>query len=532
MHADLILHHGAVHTMDPALPVAQAVAIAGERILAVGNDDEILALADARTQRIDLGGRSLLPGFEDAHLHFCGYGLVLQQVDLATAQSLAEALALVGDHAANLPEDGWVRGRGWNHNLWPTPHQPTRHDLDQVVGGRPAAFSSKDGHSLWVNSAALRLAGVSGDTPDPPGGQILREASGEPSGILTEKAQGLVWRCVPDPGPQAMEEAARAALADAARLGVTAIHNCEGAAAFGALRRLQEQGELTARVWQMIPLELLDEALALGVRSGVGDDWLRLGHVKMFADGALGSGTAEMLAPYEDWPDRLGVAATSSDELWAALEAGLPAGLAPAIHAIGDGANRRVLDLYERAQKEKLLAHLPAGLRPRIEHVQLLAPEDIVRLAELGVVASMQPIHATQDMEMADQHWGARSRWSYAWRSVLNAGALLAFGTDCPVEALDPLPGLYAAVTRQRADGTPEGGWYPEETLTLDEALYAYTMGSARACGQAGMRGSLMSGKLADMVVLSQDIHAQPPAALLETRVDMTIVGGKVRFER
>lgn len=532
MHADLILHHGTVHTMDPAMPVAQAVAIAGERILAVGNDDEILALADARTRRVDLGGRSLLPGFEDAHLHFCSHGLVLQQVNLAGTRSLSEALALIGDYAATLPEEGWVRGRGWNHNLWPTPHQPTRHDLDQVIGGRPAALSSKDGHSLWVSSAALRLAGVSGNTPDPPGGQILREASGEPSGILTEKAQGLIERCVPDPGPQAMEEAARAALADAARLGVTAIHNCEGAAAFHALRRLQEQGELTARVWQMIPLKLIDEALALGLRSGVGDQWLRLGHVKMFADGALGSGTAEMLAPYEDWPDRLGVAATSSDELWAALEAGLPAGLAPAIHAIGDGANRRVLDLYERAQQEGLLAHLPAGLRPRIEHVQLLAPEDIVRLAELGVVASMQPIHATQDMEMADQHWGARSRWSYAWRSVLGAGALLAFGTDCPVEALDPLPGLYAAVTRQRADGTPEGGWYPEERLTLDQALYAYTMGSARACGQSGTRGSLTPGKLADMVVLSRDIHAQPPAALLETQIDTTIVGGKVRFER
>ncbi len=531
MKANLILYHGAVHTMDSALPVASAVAIAGEHIVAVGEDDDVLACASSGARRIDLAGRSVLPGFEDAHLHFCSYGLVLQQVDLAGAASLEEALARIRRHTPRLAEGDWVQGRGWNHNVWPQPVQPTRYDLDRAVPDRPAALSSKDGHSLWVNSAALRLAGIHRHSADPPGGQILRDATGEPIGILTEKAHELIERSMPAPAPQAMDEAARAALARAARLGVTAIHNCEGAEAFAALQRAREAGALTLRVWQMVPLELLGQAQDLGLRSGFGDDWLRMGHVKMFADGALGSGTAEMLAPYEDWPDRRGVAATSSEALWEAISAGLRCGLAPAIHAIGDAANRRVLDLYERALREGLLAPLPAGVRPRIEHVQLLTPQDIPRFGALGVVASMQPIHATQDMQMADQHWGARSRWGYAWRSIAEAGGVLAFGTDCPVEELDPLAGLYAAVTRQRADGTPGGGWYPEEKLTLDQALYAYTSGSAQACGQAAVRGSLTPGKLADLVVLSRDIYSGPPEVLHDTRIEMTIVGGRVVFE-
>ncbi|MBC7235274.1 MAG: amidohydrolase [Chloroflexi bacterium] len=531
MGADLILYNGSVRTMDPACPTAQAVAVAGKRILAVGKNEEVLSLAGPGVRLLDLGGCSLLPGFEDAHLHLCSHGLALTQVDLGEARSLEEALARLERQAAKRPAGAWLRGRGWNHNSWPKPVQPTRYDLDRVVGERPVALVSKDGHALWVNSAVLRLAGISRHTPDPPGGEILRDASGEPNGILTEKAQALIWRHVPEPDAEAMEAAARAALADAARHGITALHNCEGPAALAALRRLQEADALTARVWHMIPMEYLDQARALGLRSGFGDEMLRLGHIKMFADGALGSGTAEMLAPYEDWPDRRGVAATSSAELWEAIVASLRAGLAPAIHAIGDAANRRVLDLYARAYEKGLLAALPHGLRPRIEHAQLLTPEDIPRLGQLGVVASMQPIHATQDMAMADLHWGKRARWGYAWRSLLERGAILAFGSDCPVETLDPLAGLYAAVTRRRADGTPPGGWYPEEALTLDQALEAYTRGSARACGQLASRGSLAPGKLADLVVLSRDLYAGPAEAWPDIKVRLTLVGGRIVWE-
>jgi predicted amidohydrolase YtcJ len=277
----------------------------------------------------------------------------------------------------------------------------------------------------------------------------------------------------------------------------------------------------------MIPLAQLREALALGLRTGYGNDLLRVGQVKMFADGALGSLTAEMLAPFEDVPGVYGVAATTTEELEDGVRRAAAGGLASAIHAIGDGANRRVLDIFARVKA----AGVGQGLRHRIEHVQLLAPEDLSRLAQLGIIASMQPIHATQDMVMADLHWGARARWGYAWRSLLQQGTLLILGTDCPVEALDPLANLYAAVTRQRPDGTPAGGWYAEERLTLEEALYGYTQAPALATREATHKGSLTPGKLADLVVLSRDIHAAPAEALLETTVALTILGGRVIYE-
>ena len=525
---DTILHGGAIHTMDARAPLVEALAVRGGRVLAAGSNEEVLSLGHDATRRIDLGGRTVLPGFQDAHVHFCSHGLVLQRLDLSGPGSLEQALEQVRTAASHLDQGQWLRGRGWNHNAWPRPVQPTRHDLDAVAPHLPVALNSKDGHSLWVNTLALRLAGVTATTPDPAGGQILREASGEPRGILTERANELVSRCIPDPTDEEMLQAARAAMADAARLGVTSVHNCEGPEALSAFEQLAQRDELTVRVWQMMPLKLLPQALALGLRSGYGSDYLKIGQVKMFADGALGSGTAEMLEPYEGRPGDYGVAATSSEELYQAVSSAARGGLASAIHAIGDAANRRVLDIYERVADEGW----GQGLRQRIEHVQLLSPQDLPRLACLGVIASMQPIHATQDMAMADLHWGARARWGYAWRSLLDSGAALAFGTDCPVERLDPLAGLYAAVTRQRADGRPEGGWYPQERLTLDQAIRAYTLGSAYASGEERLKGSLAPGMLADLVVLSGDIYAAPPRDLLDTAVDLTLCGGRIVYER
>lgn len=528
MHADLILYNGAVRTMDAAMPLAEALAIKGERICAVGRTQEMEALAGPATRRLDLAGRTVLPGFIDAHVHFTGHGLRLQRVNLTGAASLEEALARVRAAVGHVREGEWLLGAGWNYNEWPNPVRPTAADLERVAPHVPVALSSKDGHSIWLNTAALRLAGINASTPEMPGGQILRDAAGAPTGILTERAQELIYRVIPEPSAAQLLAAARAAVADAARLGVTGAHNCEGPQAFTALQQLAEAGELSVRVWQMLPMEMLDAALKLGLRTGYGNEWLRIGHVKMFADGALGSRTAEMLAPYEGEPTNYGVAAHSSEELYAAASAAARGRLASAIHAIGDAANRRVLDIYERLTAEGL----GGGLRQRIEHVQLLAPDDTARFARLGVIASMQPIHATQDMRMAERHWGARSRWGYAWRSLLRSGARLAFGTDCPVESLDPLPNLYAAITRRRADGTPPEGWYPQEKLTLDEAIYAYTMGSAYASGEEHIKGSLTPGKLADLVVLSRDIYATEPEALLETQVDLTFVGGRSVYVR
>lgn len=528
MPQDLLLYNGAVCTMDPRHPRAEAVLLRGERILAVGDTATLRGLAGPGAKHLHLQGRTVLPGFADAHVHFTMFGLTLQRVNLAGVATLEEGLARVQARLAEVPTGEWLLGGGWNHNTWAAPLRPTRHDLDRIAPTVPVALASKDVHSLWVNSVALRAAGITAATPEVAGGQILRDAHGEPNGIFTEKAQALIQRAIPPPGPAATLAAARAALGEAARFGVTSLHNCEGPEAFAALARLAEEEALTARVWQMIPLTRLGEALALGLRTGYGNDHLRVGQVKMFADGALGSLTAEMLAPFEDYPGVYGVAATTTEELEDGVRRAAAGGLASAIHAIGDGANRRVLDIFARMRA----AGVGAGLRHRIEHVQLLAPEDLPRLAQLGIIASMQPIHATQDMAMADLHWGKRARWGYAWKSLLQRGTLLILGTDCPVEALAPLPNVYAAVTRKRPDRTPVGGWYAEERLTLDEALYGYTQAPALASGEAAQKGSLTPGKLADLVVLSRDIHAAPAEALLDTTVALTLLGGRVIYEQ
>lgn len=527
MPRDLTLYNGAVLTMDPLRPVTEAVLLRDGRVFACGSSQEILALApDARL--VDLGGRTALPGLEDAHLHLCMHGAALGQVDLTRAGSLPQALVLLREFAAGQPGSGWLLGGGWDHNLWPQPTLPTCHDLDRAIADRPVALDSKDRHSLWVNSIVLRLAGIGADTPDPAGGRIWRDAWGAPTGILSENARNLVTAAIPPATRDDWRRAARAALADCARYGITALHNCEGTESFRALAELEQACELTARVWHLLPLRALEEAVACGLLTGYGSERLRIGHVKMFADGALGSATAEMLAPYEGRPGHYGVVATDTKTMLEAVRLAARNGIASAIHAIGDGANRRVLDIYAQVASE-----LPdVRLRQRIEHVQLLAEQDVPRLAQLGVIASMQPIHATQDRVMAERQWGARCRHAYAWRSVLSSGARLAFGTDAPVESLNPMLGLYAAVTRRSANGEPAGGWYPSERLELDEALRAYTLEAAYAGYGENARGSLVPGKLGDVTVLSRDITAGPPETLLRTEADLTILGGEIVYER
>lgn len=522
----LAVVNGVLRTMDPSSPTAEAVLVRGERIIAVGSTAEVRALAPAGTREIDAGGHTVLPGLDDAHLHFLGLGLSLQRLLLADARSLAEVQQRVRAAAMAADGQGWVLGRSWNHNVWPRPVMPTRHDLDAVAPGAPVALTSKDGHAIWCNSAALRLAGVDASTPAPAGGRIVREPDGSPSGVLCDEAIALIQRVIPPPDAVALERAARAACQAALSLGVTSVQSCEGPDEYRALSTLERAGDLGVRVWHMVPVECLCEALHMGLQTGQGSDRLRIGHVKMFADGALGSATAEMLAPYEGDPDNFGVAVADSEALYEAALAAARSGLASAIHAIGDRANRRVLDVYERLAQ----AAPQVRLRQRIEHVQLITPEDVGRLARLGVVASMQPIHCIHDMHMADRQWGARSCDAYVFRSILDAGVPLAFGTDCPVEPLAPLPGVYAAVTRQEIDGTPTGGWHPAQRLTLHEALYAYTMGAAYASYQEQRKGSITPGKWADLIILSDDIFAADTGALLRACVDVTIVSGQVAF--
>jgi len=526
MNADLILLHGVIHTLAEPARVT-ALAVAGERIAAVGNDDVIRSLAGSHTQVIDLRGRTVVPGLIDAHVHLAWYGLSLAMVNLDGATSLEECLQRLARQAAASVGVGWIRGNGWNHHAWPNPVFPDRHALDRVVPDRPVILKRKDGHSIWVNTPALTLAGITSHTPDPAGGTIDRDpATGEPTGILRENAVALVERVIPAAGPHDLEQAIRLAQQSALAFGLTGVHTMEGPDVFSALQRLDATGELVLRVCQAIPREHLDEAIGLGLRSGFGNDRLRISGVKLFADGSLGSATALMLDDYLGQPGNRGVATLPKDEMRELVRKATAAGIAPLIHAIGDRANRDVLDVFE-----DVLGNETQTVRPRIEHVQLLHPADIPRLARLNVIASMQPVHCPSDRDAAIRLWGERCRYAYAWRSLLDSGTVLAFGSDCPVETISPLAGIHAAVTRQRADEPHVPSWNPGECITPLEALRAYTLEAAFAAGEETEKGSLAVGKLADIVVLSHDILAIPPQDILKTHVEMTIVGGKIAYQ-
>jgi predicted amidohydrolase YtcJ len=531
MQADLVLYNGRIYTMDRARPGAQAVAIVRNRIAAVGNDVQVKSLLAPGGEAVDLGGRTAVPGLTDAHIHFVGYALRLMRINLSGIVSRAETVQRVAERAQTARPGEWLLGGGWDRNLWEDPSFPTKEDLDSAAPHNPVALSSKDGHSLWVSSLALAGAGITAETPSPPGGEIERQPrTGEPTGILKENAEGLVKRVIEKPSLKAIQTALKTAMVNAHQAGLTGIHDCEDERAFAAFQELSNKNELGLRVLMHIPAKNLDDAIGLGLRTGFGNEQLRVGGVKMFADGALGSRTAAMLAPYEDEPLNLGIVVTSKEELRELVSKASRAGISAAIHAIGDRANRDVLDILEESRQ------LGEGsdLRHRIEHVQLLHPADVPRLAKLGIVASMQPIHATSDMDMVKRHWGEeRGQGAYAWRSLLDAGTGLAFGSDCPVETLDPLVGIHAAVTRRRADGSPgPEGWHPEQRITVEDAVQAYTMGAAYASGEEREKGSITPGKLADLVVLSQDIFAVPAMSILETKVEATILNGKFVYRR
>jgi len=528
LQADLVLFNGRIYTMDDQLPLAQAVAVRSGRILAVGDDVEIRALAGPDTEQWDLHGGAVLPGLTDAHIHLVGYGLSLTQVQLDGLASLQEAVARVAERARTAKAGAWIRGRGWNRNLWPGAPFPSKHDLDPVTSQNPVYLRSKDGHAAWVNTLALQKAGLARETPDPPGGQFERDPeTGELTGVLKEEPAIQVIEEAAGPVP--LEERLEAIYAAVGRLhsmGIVGVHVPEEQHELAALQSVWLQGELALRVNIMIPDKHLGGALQMGLRAGLGDEFLRLCAVKVYADGSLGSRTADMFEPYDDEPDNHGIAVTSSERLSQLVADCTAGGWSMAVHALGDRANSRVLDALEEHWRE----WSQRGLRMRIEHVQLLSPQDVPRLGTMGVIASMQPIHCPSDMIMAQRHWGARCSGAYAWRSLLESGAVLAFGSDAPVEDPDVLRGIFAAVTRQREDGAPSGGWYPEQCLTVPEAVYAYTMGAAYASGEERIKGSLSVGKQADMAVLSQDIFDLPPQEILNTRVEATILAGEVVY--
>jgi len=521
--ADLFLHNARIWLQ--AGQYADCAVIKDGVFAFVGRERD--ATAPRKIERYDARGRLVLPGFIDAHAHLLGTGFAMQNVDLKRTSTPAEAAKRVAEHAHREPARAWVRGAGWDQNDWPGARFPDRRDLDALLPDRPVALDHTSGHCIWVNSAALAAAGVTRDTPAPGGGSIDRDEEGAPTGILRDTASRLVTSVIPPPSAPERVEAMSAAIAHAHSLGITCVHAMNvGRGEYQAMLALRDSGRLRLRMRAYMTADRLDEWFERNLRTGDGDDMLRIGGVKFFADGALGSMTAWMLDPYDDVPGT-GFPLQPIDDLASQVRACLERGLAPAIHAIGDRANREVLDLYARI--DEIAPELPR----RIEHAQLLTKGDTPRFGALGVIASVQPIHATQDMHKVDRSWGTRGTGAYAFASLLASGATLAFGSDTPVETMDPLAGLHAAVTRQRADGDPAGGWYPHERLTLDEALVAYTTGAAKAAGESEVSGRVAKGYAGDCVVLSDDLFAlAEEGRLLNARVETTVVGGAIVYER
>jgi hypothetical protein len=534
-----ILYNGPIYTLDPAQPRVQALAIRDGRVLLAGSEGKVYAAVGGRAEAINLQGRAAIPALTDAHVHLIWHALAQRNVQLDGVDSFEQALDRIAAAAAALPEGAWLQGRGWDHTRWGG-RWPTAAELDRVTPGRPAMLSRRDGHSAWVNTLALQAAGIGDDTPDPVGGTIKRE-KGKLTGILQETAIDLLRRCIPPTTQDDRLAAVEDATHEAYSYGMVGVHipatmtPGDGALSLGDLQTLRERGRLGLRCLVYLGVDTLDQALALGMRSGLGDNWLRLGGVKMFADGTLGSETADMLQHYEG-RRHFGLPVMPEEVLHERIVTAIHGGLSICVHAIGDAANRKVLDAVEMALDPAVGVErarpLPQALPNRIEHCQVLHERDILRFARLGVVASMQPIHATSDMETADRLWGERAALSYAWRALSDAGATLAFGSDAPVEPLDPWLGIHAAVTRQRPDGTPPGGWRPEQCLTIEETLRAFTEGAACAAGAVNEQGTLAPGKLADIAVLSADPFKINPAELHRVRAEMTLLEGNVVWEK
>jgi hypothetical protein len=541
--------NAAVYTLDPRRPLCEALAARDGRVVAVGSLAEAWeAVGAARAgagplaEEVDLGGGAVVPGLVDCHVHLLELGLRLGRVDVSGARSPEEAAARVKDALAGREGQegregpvgqGWVLGGGWDKSLWGGDF-PRREVLDAVAGGCPVCLQSKDIHAAWASSAALAAAGIGAATADPPGGRIVRDPGGDPTGVLLERAVDLVSGAIPRPALPARVAALRRAIALLHRLGLVGAHNCEGAQTLSALQVLETAGELRLRVVEHIAAAELESALALGLRTGLGGEWLRIGGVKAFADGALGSQTAACLKPYAGMGDWRGVTVTPAAEMVRLAERAAAGGIALTIHAIGDAAVRAALDAAAAARRVEGAGGVTgphgglAPLRHRVEHIQLLDPADRGRFKELGVIASMQPAHATSDRDIADRYWGDRCSGAYPWRSLLLSGARLCFGSDAPVEYPDPRLGLFAAITRRRP--ADDASWYPAQRLTFAEALAAYTTGAACAAGQMARRGRLQVGMAADFTVFDSDVGALPPEALLEARVVMTVAGGEVVY--
>jgi predicted amidohydrolase YtcJ len=528
----LLLLNGNIHTMDADHPRATALAVdrGSGRIVAVGDDADIRQLAGPLTDTLDLGGRTVLPGFIDAHTHLLGYAETRLEVSLRGVRSEDEAVDRVRVRAEQVPAGSWIQGHGWDKNTWPGEHFPTKASLDAAVSQHPVALASYDHHSLWVNSEALRLAGVTAATPEPDDGQIARDGDGEPTGMLFEGgAMELVYRVLVPPDDDLVLAELRAALAELRARGVTGVHNIEDARSLRLMQRLHADGDLKTRMLLYLRRPTLPAILDMGLEAGFGDDYLRFAGIKVFMDGALTSQTAALLDPYEGQPNNRGILTTTEPEVEEILRQAAGGGFGVAIHAIGDRAVHTALDGIEATRRNIAAGgeNRPAP-RFRLEHVQLAAPEDVARMARMGVIASVQPFHAVADRYNAERLWGNRARRSYAYQSLREAGISLALGSDVPVDTPDPLRILHAAVTRRNDATSDPTAFLPDQALTVAQALWGYTVGAAYAGGQEARQGSLAPGKLADLVVLAEDPFTIPAERLAGAEIAATLVGGEL----
>jgi len=520
-----IIYNARIYTQEPVQPPATAMLIDNGRIVAVGDDQAILGAAPAKAQKTDLDGKTIWPGLIDAHIHLETYAASLQFVDCETS-TRQECLDRVAEMARKTPEGAWMRGHGWNQNNWPEGFGNAQL-LDRVTASHPVYLTAKSLHAAWANTLALQKAGITAATPDPKDGKIARDDAGQPTGILLEAAMELVEKVIPGAALQEISQQIYEAQIQLWKMGITGVHDYDQASCFSALQILQEQEKLRLRVIKGVPREVMPHAIAAGLRTGYGNEFLRIGSVKLFADGALGPRTAAMLAPYENETEYSGFPFLDAEQIYEIGQEAVRHGLSLATHAIGDRANHEVINAYAQLREFETKQNLP-HYRHRIEHVQVLHPDDMKRLAQFQIIASMQPIHATSDMLMADRHWGSRSAYAYAWNSLLNNHTALAFGSDAPVESPNPFWGIYAAVTRRRLDGQPGSqGWYPEQRITLQEALAAYTLGPAFAAGNEKCQGKLAAGYYADFIVLDRNPFSILIADLAALQPRATMVAGE-----
>ena len=527
--ADLVIVNANAWTVDPALPRAEAMAIIGDRIAAVGSDAEVRSWIGPHTRTIDAHGKTVLPGFVDAHVHFSDGGFSLSSVKLKGAATPQEFTRRIGEFAKTLPKEEWILNGDWDNQEWGG-ELPARTWIDSVTPNNPVFVERYDGHMALANSLAVKLAHVTKDTAEPAGGEIVRDAQGEPTGIFKDAAQELVYRAIPDPTNDQHDRAVSAALAEARRFGVTSLDDISSFADVRSYQRLLARGQLTSRIYCITSMPQWQKLADAGILQGFGNDWIRMGAVKGFSDGSLGSETAYFFDGYIDNPSYAGLMNEMMFPLGHMDEMALGsdrAGLQLVIHAIGDRANATVLGICDKVEHEDG----PRDRRIRIEHAQHVRPQDFAEFARLHVIASMQPYHAIDDGRWAEKLIGhERAKTTYACRSMLNHGVKLAFGTDWTVAPLNPFLGLYAAVTRATLDGKNPGGWIPNEKITLPQAIEAYTMGSAYAEFSEKQKSSLIVGKFADVVVLDQDLFAIPAEEIKDVNVLHTIVAGKIVY--